>query len=388
MVNSITSSPYVFQSSASYFEKLPKCLTSLVKRIFEATTGYFLKVSVFSLAAFQGRFSKWIIAPVVLTVTNFWKRVKGISQQHAAIDSKRLENGAAFLREFAEVRTLTTPGGKVLPWVCYRPEKFEQWIRANGGIRIGERIFPRQPGDWQRLKRLGEFKWFEQVGHSFRIPAPVTGAQQICVLRCQGFGRTMTMDKNFIGLHLAAGFNYAIFDWGKEVSIKSYFQDAEGGYQAALREGFSPSQIKIMGSCRATFPISYLKEQHHAEGVDAVLIQPPPSLREMIATYKPPANWIGQLSLGAVEKDGEHFDSVRRFRSLRPSSGRLCLVMSEGDKTLPENTADQFRNAASHAGPFEIIWDPKDNSGSDPHFAEPLRKPPIFERYTQFLVSR
>jgi hypothetical protein len=393
MVRSITAFRQVFSSSTvsvwNHFENAAKPFAELLKRIFETPAGYFLKISVFRSAAMQDRFSKWIVEPAALTLLNVWQKMNGIPHQHVAVDSKRLENSAAFLREFGEVRFIKTTDGKILSWVCYRPENFEKWIRENGGLRFGEWIVPRRIEDWQRLKRLGEFRWFEQKGQAFRVPAPIAGAHNICVLRCQGFGRTIAMDKNYIGVHLAAGFNYAVFDWRDELSIKGYFQDAENAYQAALHEGFSPAQIKIMGSCRATFPATYLKERHHDEGVDAVLIQPPPSLREMIAKQMVPANWIGLLGLGTIEKGGdEHFDSIRRLRGLRPGTGRLCLVMSEGDGTLPENTWEQFKNAASHAGPFEVIWEPKNNSGSDPHFDEPLRKPHIFKRYTEYLTSK
>jgi hypothetical protein len=370
----------------NHFENVAKPFTGLVKRIFEAPAGYFLKITVFRSAAMQDRCSKWIVEPAALAVLNVWQKINGIPYQHAGMDAKRLENSAAFLREFGEMRSIKTSDGKNLSWVCYRPEKFENWIRENGGLRQGEWIVPRRIEDWQRLKRLSEFRWFEQKGQAFRVPVPVAGAQNICVLRCQGFGRSMAMDKNYIGLHLAAGFNYAVFDWRDELSVKGYFQDAEAGYQAALHERFSPSQIKIMGSCRGTFPVTYLKECHHHDGVDAILINPPPSLRAVVAEQMAPANWIGLLGLGAIENGDEHFDSIRRLQGLCPSTGRLCLVMSEGDQTLPKNTLQQFRDAASHAGPFKVIWEPKNSSGSDPHFDEPLRKPQIFERYTEFLT--
>lgn len=370
-----------------YLDALQLQLTEILKRVFEAPVGYFLKISVFRQAAMQDPFSQWVVHPLVLHIENIWKRSQGIPLPQS-FDPARLEKSAQFLSEFAEVRTLQTSDGKSIRWALYKPEKFQQWITANGGLRIGEWIVPRQPADWKKLKRLGEFKWFEQVGQAFRVPAPVVGAQDKCVLRCQGFGRTMAMDKAFIGMHLAAGFNYSLFDWRDELSVKGYLEDAEGCYQALLGEGFSPSQIKIMASCRGTFPATQLKERHHAEGVDAVLVQPPPSLAKVVANQKPPTDFLGSLGIGAIERDGEHYDSIRRLQGLRPGSGRICLIVSEGDKTLPSDTAEQFQRAAGHAGPFHAIWEPKVKGGIDPHFEEPLRKPEIFKRYAEFLAGR
>lgn len=380
--------------SSSFHEATPSCLYILqqkieevLRRALQAPAGYFVKISVFRQAAMKGLFSRWFIEPLMLAIENLWRRLQGIPA-HAAIDPMRLEKSAQFLSEFAEVRTLTTSDGQVLKWALYRPGRFEAWIQSHGGIREGEWIRPRKPEDWVRLRRLGEFKWFEEVGQAFRVPTPVQGANDQCVLRCQGFGRTMAMDKAFIGIHLASGFNYALFDWRDELSIKGYAEDAEGCYQTLLREGFAPSQIKIMASCRGTFPATQLKERHHAEGVDAVLIHPPPSLRKVIANQVFPSNVVGEIGLGAIETDGEHYDSIRRLKGLKPSSGRLCIIVSDGDKTLPPDTAEQFERAAARAGPFYVTREPKVDDGIDSHFMEPLCNPTIFKRYTEFLAGR
>ncbi len=355
-------------------------------RIVAAPAGYLVKISIYRFTALNDPFSQWIMAPTALAVVNFWKKTQGLPPQDDKIDPVRLERSACFLREFAEVRTFRTSDGKEIQWALYRPEKFQQWITANGGIRLGEWIVPRQADDWTRLQRLGEFKCFERRGMAFRVPAYTPQAQNHCVMRFQGFGRTMTMDKSYIGKHLAAGLNYAIFDWRAENSIKGYFEDAEGCFQAVRREGFLSSQIKLLGSCRATFIAVYLKARHHAEGVETVLIQPPPSLQAAIDHQPFPSNWIGRLGIRAVEGEGEeHFDSIRRLRALPSGGGRLCLILSEGDKTLPSDISDQFIRAASHAGPLEIIWD-KQNHEIDSHFTEPLFNEDIFRRYVQFLV--
>jgi hypothetical protein len=196
----------------------------------------------------------------------------------------------------------------------------------------------------------------------------------------------MGMDKSFIGLHLAAGFNYALFDWREELSAKGFFQDAEAIYRALLREGFSPRQIKPMGSCRATFVVAHLKELHHTEGLDVVMSHTPPSLRSVIAHTMWPANKIGLLGLPQIEKDGVDFDTLRKFRSLPPSDSAACLIMSEGDQTVPPKENQELMETIQHIGKSEFIYEPKIEGTVDPHFGEPFRNPQVLQKYFQFLT--
>lgn len=377
-------------------ENLSACSTVLQDKIyevlrylFEAPVGYFVKISVFRQEVLRDRFSQYITLPFVQAVENVWRCARG-APRGPAFDPARAQRSVDFLREFAEVTDLQTPDGRTIQWALYRPEKFQEWIDANGGIRRGDRIVPRTPADWPRVKRLNEFKWFTEDGQSIVVPAPVGGAGDKCILRCIGYGRQMSADKAFIGVHLAAGFNYAVFQWnsGNGSSLSKYANDAEGCYQAVLREGFPPSKITIMASCRGTFTAVQLKASHHAEGVNAVLIQPPPSLRATIANQAFPANWIGLLGLGAIERDGEHCDSIRRLQSLPHSGGRLCVIVSEGDRTIPADTAEQFARVAGPAGPSFTIRESLVEGGADPHLTEPLHNPETFRRYTEFVAGR
>lgn len=103
-----------------------------------------------------------------------------------------------------------------------------------------------------------------------------------------------------------------------------------------------------MRSCRSTFVVARLKELHHEEGLDVVMIHPPASLRSVIAHAQWPANHIGLWGIGAIEKNGAHFDNVRRFRSLAREASRVCLVISEEDKTIsPQSAKDLAETCCS-----------------------------------------
>lgn len=376
-------------SLALLTDRIKKCwqtITNLFKKAIEPLAGYFLKICVFRDAALQGsRFSRWVFTPIARGIINLWMKSQGIPNTLSTFDPQRLEKSATFLTEFAEIKTTQTKDGTIIRWALYTPEKFQEWIEKNGGVREGEWIRPKTEADWEKLQRLREFKAFEEVEHAFKVPPSVSEVSSNCVLRCQGFGRKMAMDKNFIGLHLSAGFNYAIFDWRDEISAKGFFEDAEAVYQALIQEGFSAPQIKPMGSCRATFPISHLKQLHHAEGLEVVMVHPPASLESTIAHTVWPANKIGLIGLPTIEKDGADFNTVAKFESLKPGDAQTCLIVSEGDKTIPDDAAQDLFAAVIESGGCALITEPRKEGPGDPHFDEPLHNPIVFDQYLNFI---
>jgi hypothetical protein len=352
----------IFQPIAKTVQIISERITNIFKKMIEPLAGYFLKMCIFQNAAFQSPFSKRIVGPCVRGVLNLWQKCQNIPLQRSAFDQNRLDRSARFLAEFGEIKKLRTADGTEIEYALFRPERFREWIAQNG------------------TEKLQQFKAFPSG-----IPEALPGAQERCILRCQGFGRSIPMDKEMIGIHLAYGFNYAVFNWRENISAKGVFEDAEAVYQLLLSEGFAPQQIKAMGSCRATFVIGRLKELHHAEGLDAVMIHAPPSLRAVIQNQMWPANKIGLAGIGAIEKEA-HFDTLRRLRELQPAEAGTCIIMSEGDKTLPDTTTQNLFEAAQRAGYCDLILEPKKKNGEDPHFGEPLRNPDVLRRYLAFLM--
>jgi hypothetical protein len=387
-----SSLPFINRNSWAIRERFSE-LYSAVKKIFEAAiqpiAAYFVKMSVFREAALQGRCSQYFIVPPLIFFGNLWMRCNGLRPILGKLDTLRLQKSETFLAEFAEIRTLRMPDGARITWALYTPEKFEQWIQEHGGYRDGDRIYPRRPQDWERLKKLGAFKCFREIrefgGQSFQVPARVPGSAGKCVLQCPGFGTLMPMHKASIGKHLAAGFNYALFDWRKnEVSIKGYFADAGMVYQALLQEDFTSDRIITMGTCRATFVVAYLKKQHPRG--DVVMIQAPPSLEKTIAHTKWPGSYIGSIGLKGIETNDFHFDSVRHLQNTVATEGATCLIMSAKDKILPPNSIQELQQAAQVSGHCELIVDEGDETAADPHFSDPLDKPEILQRYFAFLA--
>jgi hypothetical protein len=369
-------------SARSVFEKVCHPVTSL----FKSVVGYFLKLIVFQNGALQGRCSRWIMTPIATTVFNLIMRAEKTPVRVSAVDASRLHRAEEFLKQFGTFGTLQTPDGTTLKWALFSPQKFNEWIENNGGIRDGEWVRPKTPNDWKKLQELDQFRWFEKVDQSFRLPAPVPLTEPRCVLRCNGFGRNIAMDKPFVGLHLAAGIHYAVFDWRKEISIKGFYEDAETAYQQLLKK-FSSDQIKPMGSCRGAFPVGYLKQLHHQENLDVILIHPQASLSSTIQHKDWPANVLGMWGLETIEKDGYDFDTLRHFQSLPHTTSKVCFIFSEFDRQIPRAPVKALREAAAKIGPTTEIHVPQEKNGADPHFGEPFRNPEILQRYFNFLVN-
>ena len=75
----------------------------------------------------------------------------------------------------------------------------------------------------------------------------------------------------------------------------------------------------------------------------------------------------------------------RKLRSLERGDAATCLIVTEGDLTVPPGTAEELAAAARSIGPCEVILEPRPAKESDPHFGEPLRSPAVLSRYLQFL---
>ena len=201
---------------------------------------------------------------------------QNITDRVSSFDSVRFEKSAKLLAELSKTETTTASDGREIEYAVYTHAQFNDWIEKNGGMRDGDLIRPKTSEDWPKLQRLSLFKAFDQEGDAFRVPSIVLGAEEKCVLRSQTFGRLIPMDKKMILLHIAAGFNYAVFNWRDEISAKGFVDDAETIYGQVRNLGFRANDIISMSYCRATFIASELKKRHHEEGMDAVFVRSPP----------------------------------------------------------------------------------------------------------------
>ena len=109
----------------------------------------------------------------------------------------------------------------------------------------------------------------------------------------------------------------------------------------------------------------------------------------MIENQLWPANKIGLLGLGSIEKEGVDFDALRRLNEL-PLNDKAgtCFIFNEGDKTVPSDRIDAMYKAAEKAGFAQLILGTKRGGSGDPHFDDPLDNPEVLEKYFSFLIRK
>ncbi len=353
----ITASPACCCSFQAVKKVVADFLSAVFRRTLEPLIGYFLKICVFREAALQGRFGRWVVLPLTAKIGNTWLRCRGFPAQFTTFGKKRLEESSEFLAPFGETRTLVTADGVEIKWTFYSAEKFRNSPEVLAGFKL----------------------------NAAEVPKRVVGAEQKCVLRCNGFGLPIETDKRFIGLHLAAGFNYAVFEWRKEASIEGFFKDADAAYQAVLDQGFTAPQIKVLGYCGSNYVAAHLKEKHHSEGLDLVMIGPHTSLRDVVAHTQWPANRIGLLGLGAIEKNGLDFHNLKKFQTLDKSGAATCLIMNPNNEIAPPRTVERLQEALVKCGNCELILKPEGCSDEEFNFNKQFQIPEIWQRYVAFL---
>jgi hypothetical protein len=362
---------------------------NLINCIIARIATQILKACIFQEAAFQGNFfGEKVFSPVARIIVNIWQKFNGINNPKAAFDSQRLLESQMLLGQFAEEKVAKTPDGQEITYMLFKAERFQKWVIDNGGKIINNKdhvlITAEDETSWAKLQDLRNFKCFEEVKKGFKIPKFLPRAKEKCILFCQGIGRQIPMNKRFIGLYLAAGFNFVVFNWRREVNLEKYFEDAEAVYNALIsEENFTPNQIVAVGECRSTFMVSYLKEKYHLEGLEAVLVHPITSLRHVIEVKNSLIRKVGLLGLKGLEKTKDLFDNLKRLKRMGSGKARTIFILNKGDKILPKNTKELFQKTVEKSVICEIPVEDKNNA----HFRNPLLDEKFFVKHAKFLVS-
>ena len=378
-------SQVVYVTSHKITTTTSHALHSLFKKTIEPLIGYFLKICIFREAALQGRLSRWVILPITTKIGNLWLHCRGFPSQFTTFQQERLARSRDFLAEFGTTEQILTKDGVSLRFTYYSAQQFNSWIENQGGIREPDFIRVKDEASRKNLEKLEMFK-FKKTQDGFQIPKISAGSNKICILRCNGFGLPIETDKKLIGLHLAAGFNYAIFEWRKAPSIQGFFQDAETAYEAALKKGFEPSQIKALGYCGTTYVVANLKKNHHHEGLDAVLVGAHTSFRDVVAHTQWPVNQIGLLGLGAIESPEANFDNIEKFKTLEQSQAATCLIMDPNNEIAPPETIKRLTRSLEKTENCKVILKSENCSGQQFNFNKQFEIPEIWKQYTSFLT--
>lgn len=297
-------------------------LTKLFKYTIEPLIGSILKICLYREAYLKGRISRWVILPVVKTIGNLWFRLQGLPSQFTSFDPARLKKTETELLKHGHKEAIAVNSDKSIPFVHFKAHN---------------------------------------------------NPQSTCVLYLNGFGLPYQTAKNLIQKHLADGIDFAVFEWGDKTSMTDFTEDAEAAFQALIQKGYRPDQIKILGYCGTTYVATRLKKKHHAEGVDAVLINPHTSFRDVVTK----SNRIGLLGLGAITTDEYDLDNERTLSQLPKSPASTCLIIDPKNSITPSDTVERLQAALQKSGCTTIPVAEK--------FNKQFENPAIWKPYTQFL---
>lgn len=403
-IAAVSSTPFSFQTHIwePIRDTVYKCI-EVCKRFFQDIFGSILRVCVLQEGALQGRCSKNFTAPITRFILNTWQRCQGISNLRSGVDEARLEKGERFLQPFAlkgKFNEVVTEDNQNIRLGIFTAKDF--WnklesiqkanlidiheIKENGITYV--RYDACTDDAWKALDPIKEFRCFEinEEEKTILIPKRLEKANSKYILRFQGFGRKIPMDKKYIGLHLALGFNYAVFDWRETGNLTDYYKDAEAVYQYLAKEKkISPTNIIAQGFCRTTFVASHLQSIHNQDGLNACLIDPMPSLEDTIKRKGWFVRNLALMGLESLKRTGDNFNNIEQFQD-KEIRGRTIIALQEGDKTLPEDTAELFQNALSK-GHYEQLQF-KTHGDEDPHFADPLMNKENLFSYAKALIGK
>ena len=382
MVSKVSNVSCYFYHSVK--ESCNNVFIAIFKKTVEPFIGYFLKVCLFREAMLKGNFGKWVILPVTSKIGNIWLRCQGFPSQFKTFDQDRINKSTAFLAQFGETTFIQADDGKQIKMTCYLAEKFEDYIsKFKNTSRENGMITPTIEQE-KLIEFLSNFKFKQTSTSTFYVPKKLVGADKKCILRLNGFGLPIETDKKLIGQHLAAGFNYAIFEWGDDVSIKGLCNDAVSAY-SNIKTKFPPKDVKILSYCGTTYIASCLKKEFHSEGLDVVEVAPHTSFRDVVDHTLWPARMLGKWGMGAIEKEGLDFDNIKKFRALNKNGSSTCLIMNPKNEITPDDTVEHLKEALSNTD-YEIIVKPDNITENDFNFNKQFEIPEIWDKYTTFLL--
>jgi hypothetical protein len=300
------------------------------------------------------------------------------------LDAERLQKTKDFLQQFGAPHDFTTTDGRLLKLFLYTPELFDAWVASIGGRIENERLlFDQRRVNWTSFKNHLSPCKFEVDVEKQAFVVPQRQSTSNCILRCNGFGLPIETDKERIFYHLAAGFAYAIFEWGDDVSIPGFFQDGEGAFQKLKELGYREEQIVIFGYCGSSYVAAELKSKHPQSSM--TLVQPHTSLLDVVHKTPCIASWIGSFGVSHIETPEACFNNLTKFQQLPPaSSGRNCLIIDENNPTAPAHTLESLKKALEGKGPLQVITKPPNllqEFGYNLHH----RIPSVWKEYANFI---
>ncbi len=371
-----------------------------VKELAEAVFGYIVRIVTFQMGERHRPLAAWIMRA--------FQKINSDPREEKPFDPERLERSTKFLISYGGVEVQLRSQNASVHAMTLKSEDFFNAL-ADKGATI--ETLPYQ-GHYRRMLLNPPIQDVEKF-YLELIDITIGGVEQKAVLlpsRCDitqpphilhshSPGRSMCMDRKFIGLHLAAGYDITIWDprgTAESTGIPSeggYYLDAEAVFNWVRSQGVSSDRIYASGFCKGAGIAAHLKKKFHAEGVHFIASNPYTSIEEVIKGY----GFVGRLGakygLKAIQDpslnvEQDYFNVVKKLASLdrHYSGGKAIFIHTDTDQMMPPNTVEQLKTAFGDAGLVREILRKHPDPEANGHMQPPYEDPAVWNRYVGVVI--
>jgi pimeloyl-ACP methyl ester carboxylesterase len=391
MVPPIASSPIPNHICCAPIRWICDKISALMQKIF----GYIIRITNFQLGEMK--------VAGAYTIMRIYQRLSSDPREEKPFDAARLAESKRFLTEFGGVEAVVRPADNQAEIHCMTFKSTDFYNRfAQLGAHPIDIVHEGRPRKALLNPPPAAAKFYlpkidirladgTLVKGALLPESPTFNGPRPVILHCHSPGRSMAMDRKFLGLYLAAGYDVVIWDPRGTVdstgtpSEGGYYLDAEAVFQHTLNQGYPPNRIYISGFCKGAACATHLKRKYHHLGVHLIASNPYTSMKDVIEGH----GWIGRIAsrfgLKALQSTDpaisnlvqqDCFDNVAKLRNLPRSTGKCIFIHTDTDTLMPHGTVQKLIDAFDNAGPVHEILrvhpNPKANGHTQPPYEDDL----------------
>lgn len=372
-----------------------------IQKICETIFGYILRIITFQLGEMK-RAGAYIIMRI-------YQRLSSDPREEKPFDPKRLDESKQFLIQFGGIESVVEPAdqGAQIHLMTFKSADFFNTFRARGSVLFDvihhgrrRRVLldpPLQDAAKFYLPIIDIRMHDGTLKKGALLPESPPTAHPPHILHCHSPGRSMCMDRRFLGLHLAAGYDVTIWDPRGTVdstgtpSEGGYYLDAEAVFQSLINQNIPHNRIYVSGFCKGAAVAAHLKRKFHHLGVHFIASNPYNSMKDVVEGY----GWMGKIAahfgLQALQDSTlnipqDYFNNQEKLRNLPRSEGKCVFIHTDTDKLMPPATVQKLIDIFGEAGPVHEILRAHPNPKENGHLQPPYEDPIIWRRYVQIVT--
>lgn len=399
-----------------------KWIASKIQLLIQKFFGYFLRLSVFQLGEYK--------RPLSYAMMRLYQILNCDPRDEKPVSHERLTLSMNLLMQFGGVETVVVPedGKAEVRLMTFKASEFLRRIEQMGGQKIPivlrdengqpQNRFAIVPAVGISHEQFGalitKLKKFSlssidiginnAVQKAILLPEnpPIPPDQTTpMIIRFHSPGRSMAMDRKFIGLHLGAGYDICIFDPRGTIDSQGvpseggYYLDSDAVYKHVRNLGYPAGRIYLSGYCKGGATAAYLKQKYHAEGVHFIAENPFNALVDLAKNQNFVGHYFAEKAMPEIISDDpsitrlvpqDGFNLEKKFQNLPLSNGKFILIPTDNDKIVPPHSVQKIRQAIGQSGPYFEIMRNHPNPKANGHMQPPIEDPKVWHRYVQVVV--